>query len=76
MGSIFLGSLLVLLAVLFSPASIKADHVGPLVADSAEPIEAHKFSFQMIPSLFIKQGFSIKTEGLNIVPAEIGDINC
>jgi hypothetical protein len=44
------------LVVLFSPASIKADHVGPFVADTAEPIEAHKFSFQVIPSLFIKQG--------------------
>ncbi|MCJ7833429.1 MAG: transporter [Deltaproteobacteria bacterium] len=56
MGSIFKGSLLFLLVVLFSPANIKAEQVGPLVADSADTLEAQKFSFQVIPSLFIKQG--------------------
>jgi len=56
MGSIFWGSLLFLWVVLFSPASIKAEHVGPLAADTAETLEAKKFSFQVIPSLFIKQG--------------------
>ncbi len=38
------------------PRSVDASHVGPFVADTAEPIETHKLVFQVIPSFFIKQG--------------------
>lgn len=34
----------------------EASHVGPFVADTAEPTETQKFVFQVIPSFFIKQG--------------------
>ncbi len=42
--------------VLFSPLSLNAEHVGPLVTDTAEPVEEGQFSFQVTSSLFIKQG--------------------
>lgn len=38
------------------PLNVKAALVGPFVADTAEPTEAQKLVFQVLPSFFIKQG--------------------
>ncbi len=38
------------------PSILEASHVGPFVADTAEPTEAQRLVLQVIPSFFIKQG--------------------
>ena len=50
------GFLILLVSLLITASSLKADILGPLITETADPVGKNHFTFQVTPSLFIKSG--------------------
>jgi hypothetical protein len=58
---------LLFLLLLASPA--RADFVGPLITDSADPLETKKVTLEMTSALFLRQGVFDENGSLNYFPS-------